>query len=128
MAAGKVETSQRITDVVLARSLRPRQAHSGRQFGDHDNSPLSGGTDPVRRQPFALLRTIAGGWALPRFPMVKRYPHAHDQHWNTPVEGLRASVSAAHSRHPHSSGPAVAGNHRGGDGIIRQYEFLTPAQ
>ena len=80
MAAGNVETSQRITDVILARAGESRtRADSGRQFGNHEQLDLRRmGSRAWTR--LRLLRNdrrrhgrIGGiGWR-------ERHPHAHDQ-------------------------------------------------
>src|SRR5262249_11301591 len=47
---------------------------------------------------------------------------------NTPIEALEAELPVRVGRYavrPHSGG---RGRHRGGDGVIRELEFLAPAQ
>jgi N-methylhydantoinase B/oxoprolinase/acetone carboxylase alpha subunit len=128
MAAGNVETSQRITDVVLgalAQALPDRipAASSGTM-----NNLTIGGYDPVRHKPFAYYETIAGGMGASSLGDGRSATHTHmTNSWNTPVEAFEHEyplrIRSYHVR-PNSGG---SGLHRGGDGIQREIEFLTNA-
>jgi N-methylhydantoinase B/oxoprolinase/acetone carboxylase alpha subunit len=129
MAAGNVETSQRITDVVLgalskaAPDLIPA-ASSGTM-----NNLTFGGTDPVRRQPFAYYETVAGGMGASAVSDGPSATHTHmTNSWNTPVEAFEHQYPLRIRGYRIRSGSGGRGKHRGGDGVIREYEFLTPAQ
>ena len=89
MAAGNVETSQRITDVVLgalAKAIPERipAASSGTM-----NNLSFGGWDRLRNRAFAYYETIAGGMgASPAGPGLAA-THTHmTNSWNTPVEAF----------------------------------------
>ncbi len=89
MAAGNVETSQRITDVVLralaqaAPELIPA-ASSGTM-----NNLTFGGWDPVRGRAFAYYETIAGGMGASAISDGLSATHTHmTNSWNTPVEAF----------------------------------------
>ena len=96
MAAGNVETSQRVTDAVLgalaktAPALIPA-ASSGTMnnlsFGGQRRAPLA--DDPDRKSPFAYYETIAGGMGASAISDGPSATHAHmTNSWNTPVEAF----------------------------------------
>ncbi len=129
MAAGNVETSQRITDVVLGALSKaaPRlipAASSGTM-----NNLTFGGADPFRRLPFAYYETVAGGMGASAVADGPSATHTHmTNSWNTPVEAFEHQYPLRIRSYRIRSGSGGAGRHRGGDGVIREYEFLTPAQ
>jgi len=127
VSAGNVETSQRITDVVLAAL---REALPGRipasSAGTMSNFTYGGlradGT------PFASYETIPGGaGGGPSGPGLSGIQTHMTNTANTPVETLervhpiRVWTFALRAR---SGGP---GHHRGGDGVVKEVEFLAPA-
>ena len=129
MAAGNVETSQRITDVVLGALA---QALPGRipaaSSGTMNNLTL-GGFDPRRGQPFAYYETIAGGaGASSRGPgLSARHTHMTNS-WNTPVEAFEHAYPLRVRAYQVRAGSGGVGVHNGGDGILREIEFLTAAE
>jgi hypothetical protein len=89
VAAGNVETSQRITDVVLGAL---HQALPGRipaaSSGTMNNLTL-GGVDPRTGEPFAYYETIAGGMGARADAAGFDAVHTHmTNSLNTPVEAL----------------------------------------
>ena len=129
MAAGNVETSQRITDVVLgALSKAAPELIPAASSGTMNNLTF-GGRDPLRRQPFAYYETIAGGMGASAVSDGPSATHTHmTNSWNTPVEAFEHQYPLRIRAYRIRSGSGGRGKHRGGDGIIREYEFLTPAQ
>jgi N-methylhydantoinase B len=128
MAAGNVETSQRITDVVLralaqaAPELIPA-ASSGTM-----NNLTFGGWDPVRGRAFAYYETIAGGMGASSLSDGASATHTHmTNSWNTPVEAFEHLYPLRIRAYRIRSGSGGKGLHRGGDGIVREFEFLTKA-
>ena len=128
MAAGNVETSQRITDTLLgALALAAPDRIPAASSGTMNNLSF-GGWDTRRARPFAYYETIAGGMgAGPRHPgMSARHTHMTNS-LNTPVEAFEHEyplrVRAYRIRH----GSGGIGLHGGGDGIVKQLEFLEPA-
>jgi N-methylhydantoinase B/oxoprolinase/acetone carboxylase alpha subunit len=127
MAAGNVETSQRITDVLLGALA---QAAPGRipagSCGTMSNVSFGGTRDG---QPFAYYETIAGGMgASPRGPGLSgRHTHMTNS-WNTPVEAFEHSYPVRIRRYSLRRGSGGAGRHQSGDGIVREFEFLAPAE
>lgn len=128
VAGGNVETSQRIVDVVLgalAQALPDRipAASQGTM-----NNVLVGGHDPVRGKGFAYYETIAGGMgARPGKEGISGI-HTHMTNtMNTPIEALELAYPMRVRRYRLREGTGGAGKHRGGDGVVRDLEFLCPA-
>jgi N-methylhydantoinase B len=129
VAAGNVETSQRIVDVILralAKAIPNRipAASSGTM-----NNLTIGGMDPRTGKPFAYYETIAGGMgARPNADGLSGV-HTHmTNSLNTPVEALEYAYpfrARLYSYRPDSGGE---GKFRGGDGLIREIELLADAQ
>jgi N-methylhydantoinase B/oxoprolinase/acetone carboxylase alpha subunit len=129
MAAGNVETSQRITDVVLGALSKAAPALIPAASSGTMNNLTFGGTDPVRRQPFAYYETVAGGMGASAVSDGPSATHTHmTNSWNTPVEAFEHQYPLRIRGYRIRSGSGGRGKHRGGDGVIREYEFLTPAQ
>lgn len=129
VAAGNVETSQRIVDVLLkalARALPDRipAASSGTM-----NNLSFGGIDPRRGEPFAYYETIAGGMGARPSADGLSGVHTHmTNSLNTPIEALETSYAVRVRRYSLRRGSGGAGRQRGGDGIVREIEFLTHAR
>lgn len=129
VAAGNVETSQRIVDCLfgaLATVLPGRipAASSGSM-----NNLTLGGADPRTGQPFAYYETIAGGMGARPDRDGLSGVHTHmTNSLNTPVEALERALPLRVTAYRLRRGSGGAGRFRGGDGIVRQYEFLAPAQ
>ena len=129
VAAGNVETSQRIVDTVWGafNQLLPERmpaASSGTM-----NNLTAGGIDPRNGQPWAYYETSGGGLgAGPDSPGLDA-AHSHMTNTlNTPAEALELAYPlrvVENSIRPRSGGH---GRHRGGHGLIRRTEFLGPAQ
>jgi len=128
MAAGNVETSQRITDVVLgALAKAAPELIPAASYGTMNNVTF-GGPDPQRGHHFAYYETIAGGMGASAESDGPNATHAHmTNSWNTPVEAFEHQYPLRIRGYRIRSGSGGAGRHSGGDGIIREYEFLTPA-
>ncbi|MBN1954386.1 MAG: hydantoinase B/oxoprolinase family protein [Anaerolineae bacterium] len=126
VAAGNMETSQRIVDVVLgalAQAL-PERIPAASQ-GTMNNVTFGG---LQNGQPFVYYETIGGGHGGGPLGDGLSGRHSHMTNTrNTPVEALEHSlpVRVVESRLRYGSGGA--GRCRGGDGIRRTFEFLTPA-
>jgi N-methylhydantoinase B/oxoprolinase/acetone carboxylase alpha subunit len=126
VAGGNVETSQRITDVILGALA---QALPGRipaaSQGTMNNVTL-GGVDPRSGRPFAYYETIGGGMgARPGLDGISGV-HTHMSNTrNTPVEALEHYLPVRLHRYGLRPGSGGAGKWRGGDGIVREYEMLT---
>jgi N-methylhydantoinase B/oxoprolinase/acetone carboxylase alpha subunit len=128
MAAGNVETSQRITDVILrALAKAAPEAIPAASSGTMNNLTF-GGWDRLRGRAFAYYETIAGGMGASAISGGASATHTHmTNSWNTPVEAFEHLYPLRIRSYRIRSGSGGAGKHRGGDGIVREYEFLTRA-
>ncbi|MGH9661624.1 MAG: hydantoinase B/oxoprolinase family protein [Bryobacteraceae bacterium] len=120
MAAGNVETSQRITDVLLkALAQAAPERIPAASSGTMNNLALGG-------PGFAYYETIAGGMgASPAAPGASA-THTHmTNSWNTPIEAFEHQYPLRVRRYTIRRGSGGSGHHRGGDGIVREIEFLT---
>jgi len=129
VAAGNVETSQRIVDVLLqalARALPDRipAASSGTM-----NNLSFGGLDPRTRRPFAYYETIAGGMGARPGADGLDAVHTHmTNSLNTPIEALESAYPVRVRRYAVRRGSGGRGRFRGGDGVVREMEFLSRVQ
>ncbi len=126
VAGGNVETSQRIVDVLL-RALS--EALPGRipaaSSGSMNNTAM-GGYDPIRQRVFSYYETVGGGaGGGPGGPGACGL-HTHMTNtMNTPIEALESHYPfrvCAYSLRRNSGG---TGTQRGGDGLVRELEFLA---
>lgn len=129
VAGGNVETSQRIVDVLLRALAQAVPERIPAAASGTMNNLTIGGIDPRTNEPFAYYETIAGGMgARPTKDGVSGV-HTHmTNSLNTPVEALEYAYPLRVRRYglrPNSGG---AGQHRGGDGIVREIEVLTDAE
>ncbi|HYV57838.1 MAG TPA: hydantoinase B/oxoprolinase family protein [Candidatus Nitrosopolaris sp.] len=127
VAAGNVETSQRIVDVLLRALASAAPGRIPAASAGSMNNVAVGGTGP--RGAFAYYETIAGGaGGGPEHPGASAV-HTHMTNtMNTPVEALEAYYPLRVRRYAIRRGSGGQGHHRGGDGIVREIEFLAPAQ
>lgn len=127
VSAGNVETSQRITDVVLralAGALPERVPAAS--AGTMSNFTY-GGTDTSGR-PFAYYETIPGGaGGGPSRPGASGIQTHMTNTANTPVEAIEAVHPVRVRRFSLRAGSGGAGRNRGGDGIVKEVEFLQDA-
>ncbi|MCB0044778.1 MAG: hydantoinase B/oxoprolinase family protein [Caldilineaceae bacterium] len=126
VAGGNVETSQRITDVALgalAQALPERIPAAGQ--GTMNNLTM-GGLRPDGTS-FAYYETIGGGMgAAPQGDGLSGAQVHMTNTLNTPVEALELAFPLRLIRYSLRHNSGGAGLHRGGDGIVREYELLTP--
>ena len=126
VSAGNVETSQRIVDVLLktlAKAL-PDVIPAASQ-GTMNNISF-GGIDPMTGEPFAYYETMAGGMGAGPVGDGVSGVHTHmTNSLNTPIEALESAYPVRVRRYSIRRNSGGKGRHRGGDGIIREIEFLT---
>ncbi len=127
VAAGNVETSQRIVDVLLGALAEacPRDVPAA-SAGSMNNLTLGG----VRGDgtPFAYYETIAGGMGARPGADGLNTVHTHmTNSLNTPVEALERQAPLRVRRYGVRRGSGGAGRFRGGDGVVKEIEFLTDA-
>ncbi|HMD97380.1 MAG TPA: hydantoinase B/oxoprolinase family protein [Terriglobia bacterium] len=136
VAAGNVETSQRIVDVLLralARALPDRIPAAS--SGTMNNLSFGGLLAPRGRQglqglsrgePFTYYETIAGGMGARPAADGLSGVHTHmTNSLNTPVEAFESAYPVRVLRYSLRRGSGGAGRFRGGDGVVRELEFLT---
>ncbi len=128
VAGGNVETSQRIVDTVLgafAQAL-PDQIPAA-SLGTMNNLTV-GGRNPENGSPFAYYETVGGGAGASPIGDGLSGVHVHMTNTlNTPVEALEYTYPFRVRRYALRQGSGGAGQHQGGDGLVRELEFLCPA-
>jgi N-methylhydantoinase B len=129
MAAGNVETSQRITDVILGALAQACPERIPAASSGTMNNVTFGGVDPRTRRRFAWYETIAGGMGASAAGPGQSAVHTHmTNSWNTPVEAFETAFPVTVRAYRVRRGSGGAGRHRGGDGILREVEFHCPAE
>src|SRR5206468_12575757 len=129
VAAGNVETSQRIVDVLLralAQALPERipAASSGTM-----NNLSFGGAGPRSGEPFAYYETIAGGMGARPTADGLSGVHCHmTNSLNTPVEALEYAYPLRVRQYGYRTGSGGKGRFRGGNGLVREVELLAASQ
>jgi len=128
VAGGNVETSQRITDVVLGALGRalPERLPAASQ-GTMNNVTL-GGVDPRTGARFAYYETLGGGMGGRRGLAGLSGVHTHMSNTrNTPVEAIERYLPVRIRRYALRTDSAGAGQAPGGQGLVREYELLAKA-
>lgn len=128
VAAGNVETSTRLVDVIfgaLAQAL-PERIPAASQ-GSMNNVAM-GHIDSVTGARWDYYETLAGGTgAGPHLPGLGAV-HSHMTNTlNTPVESLERHYPLRVRRYALRDGSGGTGVRNGGDGVVREYEFLSEA-
>ena len=126
VAGGNVETSQRITDVLLLALARAVPEIGAAQSQGTMNNLTVGGTDPRTGAPFAYYETMAGGMGGgPDGPGLSAV-HVHmTNSLNTPIEALEHAYPFRVRQYAIRRGTGGAGLHPGGDGLRRDLELLA---
>ncbi|MBZ5526284.1 MAG: hydantoinase B/oxoprolinase family protein [Acidobacteriia bacterium] len=129
VAGGNVETSQRITDVLLRALAQAIPARIPAASSGTMNNLTIGGVDPRNGKAYAYYETTAGGMgARPGRDGVSGI-HTHmTNSLNTPVEALEYNYPFRVRRYGYRKGSGGAGEFRGGDGLVREIEVLGEAQ
>jgi N-methylhydantoinase B/oxoprolinase/acetone carboxylase alpha subunit len=123
LAAGNVETSQRIVDVLLgalARAL-PQRIPAASQGTMNNISFGAGG--------MTYYETLGGGTgAGPSFPGASAV-HSHmTNSLNTPVEAMERDFPVRIEKYAIRKHSGGQGKFNGGDGLVRAYRFLADGQ
>jgi N-methylhydantoinase B len=128
VAAGNVETSQRITDVLLAAFAEALPDLVPALSQGTMNNTTVGGLDPRTSRPFAYYETVGGGMgAGPEGPGLSGV-HCHmSNSLNTPVEALEHAYPFRVTHYGLREGSGGQGTHQGGDGLRRDLALLTDA-
>lgn len=125
VAAGNVETSTRVVDAVmgaLAQALPdiiPAASH-----GSMNNLAMG---SRVKDAEWDYYETIGGGMgAGPAADGLSGVQTHMTNTLNTPIEVLESNYPLRIRRYALRDGSGGEGQHRGGDGLIREFEFLAP--
>lgn len=127
-AGGNVETSQRIVDVLLGALVKALPDRIPAASQGTMNNIAFGGYDPWRKRHFAYYETIGGGMGAGPGTAGLSGVHTHmTNSLNTPVEALENYLPLTIRSYGLRKGSGGAGRSRGGDGIVREYEFHVAA-
>jgi N-methylhydantoinase B len=119
VAAGNVETSSRVADLVLATLSQARPGPAQGQ-GTMNNLTLAG-------EEFTYYETLGGGQgACPDADGPSAIHVAMSNTLNTPTEALEAEFPLRVRELSLRAGSGGEGSHRGGEGIVRELEALAP--
>jgi N-methylhydantoinase B len=130
VAGGNVETSQRIVDALLRALAKaaPERIPAASQ-GTMNNFTFGGKYTSRNGLPFTYYETIAGGCGASSAGDGPSASHSHmTNSWNTPSEVLEETYPVRVKRYAIRGNSGGAGIHRGGDGIVREIEFLSPVE
>lgn len=126
VAAGNVETSTRLVDVVmgaLAKAI-PDQIPAA-SHGSMNNVAMGAKT---KKANWNYYETIGGGMAAGAVHAGLSCVQTHMTNTlNTPIESLEMHYPIRVGRYQIRTGSGGAGLHKGGDGLIREIIFLQPA-
>ena len=123
VAAGNVETSSRVVDVVMGALLQAvPEKLAAASHGSMNNVAMGG---RIEGRHWDYYETIGGGMGA---SLRGDGPSALQTHMtntlNTPVEVLEMTTPVQVTRYAVRRGSGGEGSHRGGDGIIRSFRFL----
>lgn len=122
VAAGNVETSQRIADTLLGALAQAAPDRVPAASQGTMNNVLIGSDD------FAYYETVAGGQGgRPGVPGQSGIHTGMTNTKNTPIESLETHYPVRIVTYRLRSGSGGDGEYPGGDGIEREIEFLAPA-
>ena len=123
MAAGNVETSSRVADLVLAALAEVAEGPAQGQ-GTMNNLTLASADD---ESGFTYYETLGGGQgACPDAPGPSAVHVAMSNTLNTPVEALEGELPLRVRSLGVRRGSGGCGREPGGDGIVREIEALRP--
>ncbi len=125
VAAGNVETSTRVVDVVLgALAQALPEAIPAASHGSMNNIAMGAAGECA----WSYYETVGGGMGAHAVGDGLDAVQTHMTNTlNTPVEILESHYPLRVQRYAIRRGSGGAGRHRGGDGLVRAFEFLAPA-
>jgi N-methylhydantoinase B/oxoprolinase/acetone carboxylase alpha subunit len=129
VAGGNVETSQRITDVVLGALAQALPHVIPAASQGSMNNVTFGGKDPIAGAPFAYYETAGGGMGGRPGQAGLSGVHTHMSNTrNTPVEAFEQAFPMRIRAYALRQNSGGAGKYPGGEGLIREYEALTETE
>jgi len=118
VAAGNVEMSQRITDLLFAALAGAGVAVPAQGQGTMNNVTFGG-------RGWTFYETLGGGQgASAKGPGPSGVHVGMSNTRNTPIEALEQAYPIVIERYALREGSGGAGRHRGGEGIVRRYRVL----
>ncbi len=129
VAGGNVETSQRIVDVVLGALSHALPGFIPAASQGTMNNIAVGGYDTKRKRHFTYYETIGGGMGAHAEGDGESAVHSHMTNtMNTPVEVIEHEYPIRIREYSIRRCSGGNGLRRGGDGIVREMEFLEEAE
>ena len=129
VAAGNVETSTRIVDVVLGALAQALPARIPAASHGSMNNVAMGSSGESGVPAWDYYETIGGGMGAHAGGDGLDAVQTHMTNTlNTPIESLETCYPLRIRQYRIRRGSGGAGVHRGGDGIIREFEFMAPAE
>jgi N-methylhydantoinase B len=134
VAAGNVETSSRVADLVLAAfgHAQGQGTMNNLTLGVTGTPPRAGGSPrgdaepPPRASDFSYYETLGGGQGACVDADGPSGVHvAMSNTLNTPIEALEREFPLRVVEYALRRGSGGAGRHRGGDGVVRELEALV---
>lgn len=126
VAAGNVETSSRVADLVIAALAGATPAPAQGQ-GTMNNLTLAAAESRAAPAKWTYYETTGGGQgACPGADGPSAIHVAMSNTLNTPVEALESEYPLRVRELSIRRGSGGTGEHRGGDGIVREIEALAP--
>jgi N-methylhydantoinase B/oxoprolinase/acetone carboxylase alpha subunit len=127
LAGGNVETSQRIVDVLLGALAQALPGRIPAASQGTMNNIAFGGYNPWRKTNFAYYETIGGGLGASAETAGLSGVHCHmTNSLNTPIEAMENYLPVKVTRYALRRNSGGKGKNRGGDGLIREFQFLVP--
>lgn len=129
VAAGNVETSTRLVDTILGALAQADPARiPAASHGSMNNIAMGVRTSGNPDTGWDYYETLAGGMGAGALGAGLDAVHTHMTNTlNTPIEVVEMNYPLRVRRYAVRRGSGGGGRHRGGDGLLREYEFLTPA-
>lgn len=129
VAAGNVETSQRITDTLIRAFAQALPDMMPALSQGTMNNTTMGGTDPRTGEPFAYYETVGGGMGAGPTGDGLSGVHTHmSNSLNTPIEALEHAYPFEVTAYGLRRDTGGAGKYRGGDGLRRDLRVLGDAR
>ncbi len=127
VVAGNVETSTRVVDVVLGALAKAIPDHiPAASHGSMNN--LAMGSDNTEK-PWDYYETMGGGMGAGKYGGGLSAAQTHMTNTlNTPIEVVEMNYPVRVSRYQIRRGSGGTGQRPGGEGVIREFQFLACAQ